>query len=120
MDSKQLAFIFSHGPFGSSLAAEGLDAVLAASVFDQKVNVIFQLDGVYLLLAGGHSDAIGMKDFRKGFKALQMYGVENILVDQNSLISRGLMTSQLIDSVKISESDKIAQYLRSSDAVFTF
>ena len=120
MNAKQLTFIFSHGPFGSSLAAEGLDAVLAASVFDQKVNVVFQLDGVYLLLAEGHSEGIGMKDFRKGFKALQMYGVENLLVDQKCLNARGLSSASLIDSVTISTSDEIAQFLRSSDAVFTF
>ncbi len=120
MNSKRLVFVFSHGPFGSSLAAEGLDAVLAASVFDQAVTTIFQLDGVYLLLAEGSTESIGMKDFRKGFKALEMYGVEKILVDQKSLFDRGLSAADLIDSVDIVNAPDISQKLASSDAIFTF
>ncbi len=120
MSSKRLLFVFSAGPFGNSLGAEGLDAVLAASVFDQDVTLVFQLDGIYQLMKEGNPTGIGIKDHRKGFKALEMYGVDTVLVDALDMEARGITQDQLSITVQASTRDRIAEAIHQADAIFTF
>ncbi len=48
--SKKLLFISRHAPYGSSLARDALDAVLASSAYDQQLSLLFMDDGVFQLL----------------------------------------------------------------------
>ncbi|OZG73621.1 sulfurtransferase TusC [Hahella sp. CCB-MM4] len=120
MSAKRLLFVFSNSPFGNALGAEGLDAVLAASVFDQDVTLIFQLDGIYQLMKDGDTADIGIKDHRKGFKALEMYGVDTILVDAMDMEARGITESQLAIPAQPVDRTKITETIHQADAIFTF
>ncbi|WP_020408890.1 sulfurtransferase complex subunit TusC [Hahella ganghwensis] len=120
MSAKRLLFIFSASPFGNSLGSAGLDAVLAASVFDQDVTLIFQMDGIYQLVDGGNSASIGLKDYRKGFKALEMYGVDKVIVDAADLNERGLTGNELAIPVQLLTRKEIAAVIQQADTVLSF
>jgi len=77
-------------PYGSSNAKEALDIALAAGTFDQEVSLLFTGDACYQLLADQNPKEIDQKNISQMLKALPIYGVENILVDKESLEIRGI------------------------------
>ncbi|MEJ2418879.1 MAG: DsrE family protein, partial [Exilibacterium sp.] len=46
MNKKKILVVNRHPPYGSSLAKESLDAVLAASAYEQDIGILYIGDGV--------------------------------------------------------------------------
>ncbi|WP_256744534.1 sulfurtransferase complex subunit TusC, partial [Cronobacter sakazakii] len=44
---KQVAFVFTQAPHGTSAGREGLDALLAMSALTEEIGVFFLSDGVF-------------------------------------------------------------------------
>jgi tRNA 2-thiouridine synthesizing protein C len=116
---KMLTFISRRAPYGHGAAKAMLDMVLSAAVFDQQVNYVFMDDGVQQLRRGQEPAAIDAKNLSAAFSALPLYEVSNIFVDSESLQRRGLSPEQLVIDIIVCDSDKIAELIRQSDAVFT-
>jgi len=116
---KMLTFISRRAPYGQGGAKAMLDMVLSAAVFDQQVNYVFMDDGVQQLRRGQEPAAIDAKNLSAAFTALPLYDVNNIFVDAESLQRRGLSPEQLVIDIIVCDSDKIAELIRQSDAVFT-
>jgi tRNA 2-thiouridine synthesizing protein C len=114
-----LTFISRRAPYGNGAAKAMLDMVLSAAVFDQQVNYVFMDDGVQQLRRGQEPAAIDAKNLSAAFSALPLYEVSNIFVDSESLQRRGLSPEQLVIDIIVCDSDKIAELIRQSDAVFT-
>ena len=109
MPACDLLFIFSHTPYGSSTAKEGLEAALAAGAFDQDVSILFIGDGVWQLTQSQDTSASNRKNHQKMAQALPVFGIEHIYVDQDSLTERGLALSELaLNGAATSSSDTIA------------
>lgn len=108
------------GPYGSIYAQEGLEAVLMATAFEQPVIVVLVDDAVYQLLRGQRPEGIGMKDFTKVHKALEMYGVESVAVEAESLARRGLTRADMLVDVEVLDGSAIATLMHGADVVFTF
>lgn len=83
MDVKKILFVFRTAPYSTYQAQEGLDALLAARIFDQHADILFIDDGVYQLLPT--QAPIGMANIYKQLKSLPMYDVESAYVCQESL-----------------------------------
>lgn len=94
--STRLLFIFRHAPYGTSLAREGLDALLAAAVYEQEIAVLFLNDGVFQLLKQQDTGTGQTKNHGRMLTALPVYGVDRIYVHQDSLKSRGLTVNDLL------------------------
>ncbi|MEX0904002.1 MAG: sulfurtransferase complex subunit TusC [Pseudohongiellaceae bacterium] len=116
---KTFTFITRQAPYGSSTPASCLDMVLACAVFDQSVNIVFADDGVYQLVEDQHGDAVGMKTLSSQLSAMEIYGVQQVYIDEDSLRSRGLGQVDLAISGTLISRSTLAQLLRKSDAVFT-
>ena len=117
---KTITFVLTRPAYGSGLNSDAVDAILATSIFDQKINIIFTLDGVYQLSPLQQTDEILIKDYRKGFKALSIYGIENIYVDQESALARGIDKEKCaIDSQWIT-ADEIQNIFTESDHILSF
>ncbi len=84
-------------PYGSGYGAEALDALLAASAFEQDLSVVFLDDGVYQLKRGQQPDTLGFKHYTRTFSALGDFGVERLYVDRISMSDRGLTAVDLIE-----------------------
>lgn len=82
-------------PYGSALAREGLEAVLAAAAMDQSPDLLLMGDGVFQLLGGQNSEAIEQKNLQRNLQALPMFGVETIHICEHSLMERGIKTEQM-------------------------
>jgi tRNA 2-thiouridine synthesizing protein C len=93
---KKLLFISRHAPYGSSLAKEALDAVLAAAAYDQDISLLFMDDGVFQLLNNQETKSIHQKNFAMMLSALSYYDIDKIYVHQESLQARQILLSELL------------------------
>lgn len=112
--SKPLVFIFSSAPHGCSAARESLDAALAASAVSEDIVVFFEGDGVYQLVSGQNPNEIKQRDVLPTYGLLDLYDVEEIYVDQQSLHERDLSLEQLAISVRVKQAKQF--YLESCRA----
>lgn len=119
--SKKLLFISRHAPYGSSLAKEALDAILAASAYDQELSLLFMDDGVFQLLKHQEPNDIGQKNFAAMLPALSLYDVNNIYVHKESLDTRQITTDELIvDSIRTINSDAVSELMAKQDQLLSF
>ena len=104
-------------PYGSSHAKEALDIALTAATFEQDISILFTGDACYQLMSNQFPEHIDQKNISQMLKALPIYGLEEILVDEDSLKCRGIIN--LTDSPvlkKVSKSD-IKKIYQSADTV---
>lgn len=116
--SKTVSIISRQAPYGSNRAHQSLDIALAAAVFEQTVNYIFMGDGVYQLLGNQNATSIQSKTLVNALETLDLYGIESIFVDSQSLRERNLTPKDLSLKTSIVSRDEIAIIVRASDSVF--
>ncbi len=113
-------FLTTRAAWTSSDGASCLDMVMTAAIFDQKVSLAFCNDGVYQLLAGQNGDTLRSKTLARQIPALDLYGVNEIFVDQFSLQERGLQERDLIQAVTLVSYGQMQSMIATSLAVFVF
>ena len=118
----KLAFLFRTAPHGNAISREGLDALLAATVFcdEEEIGVFFIDDGVLNLLDGQNPELLLQKDFIRTFKLLDLYDIEQRFVCADSLNQYNLQTEQLIISAEKIDRTSLINKLRQAEKVFTF
>lgn len=117
---KKFMYVNRKAPYGTVYALESLEVVLIGAAFDQDVSLAFIDDGVYQLTKGQSTDGIGMKNFSPTYRALEMYDVEKLYVDQQSLEDRGLTEDDLIVPVEVMDSATLREMMDSQDVVLSF
>jgi len=115
---KRFTIITRSAPYGCNRPQLSLDIALAASVFEQKVSYVFLGDGVYQLLDGQNAECIQSKTLGSALETLDLYGIEDVIVDAQSLRERGLADSDLLISARSVEVEELAELLQKSDLVF--
>ena len=114
----RITFISRAAPYGQNKANLCLDMALASAVFEQDVNYIFFGDGVYQILKGQDGSAIESKTLGNALETLELYGIEKIYADRQSLEERDISESELLSGMQIVDGDTITQIVESSDTVF--
>lgn len=117
---KRFLCVNRRAPHGTIYALESLEVVLAAAAFEQRVTVLFLDDGVFQLVKGQKTDALGVKDFSPTYKALEMYEVERVVVERESLNRRGLSEDDLIVPADVLAEDEISELFESHDILLNF
>ena len=117
---KKFMFVNRKAPYGTIYALESLEVVLIAATFDQDVSLAFVDDGVYELVKGQNSKAIGIKNFSPTYRALEGYDVEKLYVERESLRSRGLTEADLLVPVQVLGSADMAALMAEQDVVLSF
>lgn len=120
MSAKKILFLNRSAPHATSSAQESLDVLLMASAFDQQITVVFMDDGVFQLKSNQDTQGSAIKNFTQAFKALPLYGIENIFVDEDSLTTRGLKKEDLLINVKLVNTQKLTDIFKQQDAIFNF
>lgn len=87
-------------------------------MFEQSVNYIFMDDGVYQLLANQNATSIQSKTLVNALETLDLYGIESVYVDSQSLTDRNLKPSDLSLNADIITRDEIGTIIRDSNSVF--
>ncbi len=117
---KKFMFVNRKAPYGSIYALESLEVVLIAATFDQDVSLVFLDDGVYELVKGQNTKAIGIKNFSPTYRALEGYDVEKLYVERESLERRGLAESDLLVPVEVMNGAELSDLMRQQDVVLSF
>lgn len=94
-NTKHIGLVCRTPPYGNSKARELIDIALAAGVFDQKVCLIFLGDGIFQLQAGQLPTSIEQKNHGKLIDMLEIYGIDNIVVQESAMASRNLKRSEI-------------------------
>ncbi len=117
---KKFMFVNRKAPYGTIHALESLEVVLIAATFDQDVSLVFLDDGVYELVKGQNSKAIGIKNFSPTYRALEGYDVEKLYVERESLDERGLTEADLLVPVEVLTSTAMAELMAEQDVILSF
>ena len=117
---KKFLYINRRAPHGSIYAHEALEVVLIGAAFDQDVSLAFIDDGVYQLKKNQDTSDINTKNFSKTYGALEMYDVEKLYVEKESLDQRGLSEDDLMVDVKILTSDEMKKIITDSEVILNF
>ena len=117
---KKFLYINRRAPHGSIYAHEALEVVLIGAAFDQDVSLAFIDDGVYQLKKNQDTSDINTKNFSKTYGALEMYDVEKLYVEKESLEQRVLSEDDLMVYVKILTSDEMKKIITDSEVILNF
>ncbi len=117
---KKLMYVNRRAPYGSIYALEALEIVLVGAAFDQDVSVAFMDDGVYQLKRGQDTEGIGMKNFSPAYRALEMYDVEKLFVEEESMSARGLRVEDLLVPVEVLSAAALGRLMDEQDVLFNF
>ena len=133
-DIKKFLYLNRRAPYGTIYAWESLEVVLIGAAFEQDVELAFVDDGVYQLLKGQDTSALGIKNFSPTYSALGDYDINKIYVEKESLEARGLTIDDLMkltwedededwaekDSIRIVSSKELAEIMDQQDVVLSF
>ncbi|MDH5541318.1 MAG: sulfurtransferase complex subunit TusC [Rhizobacter sp.] len=117
---KKVMFVNRKAPYGTIYALESLEVVLITATFDQDVSLVFLDDGVYELVKGQNTKALGIKNFSPTYRALDGYDVEKLYVERESLEARGLSVDQLLVDVEVLSSVQMGELMQQQDVVLSF
>jgi tRNA 2-thiouridine synthesizing protein C len=120
MATKKFMFVNRKAPYGTIYALESLEVVLITATFDQDVSLAFVDDGVYELVKGQDTKAIGIKNHSKTYRALDGYDVEKLYVERESMEARGLSEADLLVDVELLSSAEMAALMAEQDVVLSF
>ena len=117
---KKFMYINRRAPYGTIYALEGLEVALIGAAFEQDVSMVFVDDGVYQLKMGQDTGDSGMKNFSLTYRALEMYEVEKLYVEKESLEQRGLTVGDLLVPVKVLDSTQLSSLMTEQDVLLNF
>ena len=117
---KKFMFVNRKAPYGTIYALESLEVVLITATFDQDVSLVFLDDGVYEIVKGQNSKAIGIKNYSPTYRALDGYDVEKLYVERESMEARGLTEADFLVPVEVLSSAEMADLMAEQDVVLSF
>ena len=117
---KKFMYVNRRAPHGTIYAQESLEVVLVGAAFDQDVSIVFMDDGVYQIRKDQDTSAIGTKNFSKTFRALEMYDVEKLFVEKESMQARGLTEDDFNVDVEVKTAEEIGQLMDQQDVILSF
>ena len=117
---KKFLYVNRRLPHGTVYALESLETVLIGAAFDQDVSMLFIDDGVYQLKKEQAPESIEFKNFSKTYRALEMYDVEKLFVERESLEERGLSVDDLLVDVEVIAGADVKALVDQNDVILSF
>jgi tRNA 2-thiouridine synthesizing protein C len=118
---KKILFISRHAPYGSPLAKDALDAILATSAYEQDIALLFMDDGVFQLLSSQQAEHIGQKSFSAQLQALSLYDIDKVYVHKESLEKRDITINDLsLGQIQILDNSGVKTLMAEQDHLLGF
>lgn len=117
---KKFMYVNRKAPYGTIYALESLEVVLIAAAFEQDVSVAFIDDGVFQIKKGQDTSGIDMKNFSPTYRALEMYDVEKLYVERESMEERGLTEENFLVPVEVLSRQEMADLMDEQDVILSF
>ena len=116
---KSYLFVLQKPAHSGAYAQEMLDIILTTAAFDQSVSILLLDDGVFQLKKGQRPENAGMKDTAAIFNALEIYDVNDIYAEVESLQERGLNPGDLSLPVQALYRKELTGLIKRFDVVFS-
>ena len=116
---KKYLFILRSAPHHGCHAQEMLDIILTTAAFDQPVSLLLLDEAVFQLKKNQQAAKQGYKETGAIFKALEIYDVNEIYVETESLKEYGLSSADLLLPVIERPRKDIATLMKNYDLVFS-
>ncbi len=127
---KRFMFVNRKAPYGSIYALEILEMVLISAAFEQDAVIAFIDDGVYQIVRGQDTKAVGMKNFSPTFGVIEMEKedaeedddiemVWRIVVEEESMQARGLVPEDFVIDVEVLDSETLARLMNQQQVVIS-
>lgn len=117
---KKILYVNRKAPHGTVFALESLEVALIGAAFDQDVSILFEGDGVFELLKNQDTKGLGSKNFSPTFRALEMYDIEKLYVEETSLQDRGLSRDDLLVPVEVLTANSVRELITNQDVILSF
>ncbi len=117
---KKLLFVLRQTPYGNSLAKEALHAVLATSVYEQDLSVLFIGDGVFQLLKKQDGQRINKKNVMNILSAFPLYDIEQLFVCETSLKERNINVNSIPENIRVLSHQAVQELLHQQDHLLNF
>jgi len=114
---KNFLFVMRRPPHEGIGVRESLDMLMTVAAFDQPVRLLFLDDGVFQLKSGQKPESLGLKPIAPLYAALEVYGVEELWVEEESLSQRGLIHENLILPTLSIKRAEVASLIAAADVV---
>ena len=118
--TKKFMYVNRKAPYGTVYALESLEVVLIGAAFEQDVSLAFADDGIYQITKGQDTDGIKMKNFSPTYRALEMYDVEKLYVEKESMEERGMTEDDLIVPVEVKTAAELQDMFEDQDVILSF
>jgi tRNA 2-thiouridine synthesizing protein C len=116
---KQYLFVSQCPPHQGLNVSENLDMILTCGAFDQSVALLLLDDAVLQLKQQQQSESNHLKDTAAIFQALDLYNINTIYVEMESLQARGLTTADLILDVVCLERAEVANLFQQFSVIIS-
>ncbi len=117
---KRVLAVCSYAPSRRVNAREALDAILATALFGQHLSLLFCGDGVYQLLPDQGDFTGDGKPLSDSLKALPLYDVDDIFIDQQSMEERGLAATELLPGAIIIDTHQASELFSGCAKIMSF
>ena len=117
---KRLLLLCRRAPYTGHLARAGLDAALAAAVFDQDLSVLFMDEGIWQLLPDQHSVEIDCKSIAGTLDSMPLYDIESFYVDAEALHLRGVEAAALSGKNILLSAAELPGFIDGFEQVWSF
>jgi len=117
---KKILVLCRRAPYSGHLARAGLDAALAAAVFEQDLSVLFMDEGVWQLVPGQQSGEIDNKSISSTLESMPLYDIESFYVEALSLRQRGIAAEALNHNTITLGAGELPAFIDSFDQVWSF
>jgi len=114
---KSFLFVLQHSPYRGSDAQESLDRILITAAFDQPVSLLLLGDAVFHMKQGQVVKEGDRKNIGAIYRSLELYDIETIYVEQESLIRAGLALDDLLFPVQLIKQKETPALLQKFDLV---
>ncbi len=114
---KKYLFILRKPAYSGSYVQETLDVILTTAAFDQTVCLMFLDDAVFHLKVGQKPPA-QIKNTGAMFKVLELYDVDTLYVEAESLSERGLCANDLFLPVRVITRQAVSQIAAQFDIIY--
>lgn len=115
-----LLVILTQPPLTGLRGREGLDVALVSSTFDQNTALLFMGEGVLQLLPEQQPDCLQLKGTQAMLKALPLYDLDQVYVEQAALERYSLSADALLLPVEVLDAVELQQLIRRSRHLLSY
>ncbi len=106
-------------PFDDQHIRESLDTTLIFAAIEQNISWLLSGEAVLALKKNQQPEQLGIKNYFKTIKTLELYDVENIYVCEKSLMDFNLTQESLIIDVKVANFEQQRELISQQHQVVT-